>query len=109
MLLPLGESSSAFLRGDETAFRNAQSPNSRCCLSLNFITGPKTKHQKGKKTDGFAKKIEKVRRRKPTLAATPTPIFAQREHQLRHLLILMLFESQHRLLLVHVAGQSASL
>ncbi len=109
MLLPLGESSSAFLRGDETAFRKARSPNSRCCLSLNFITGPQTKNQKGKKTDGFAKKIEKVRRRKPTLAATPTPLLAQREHQLRHLVILMLFESQHRLLLVHVAGQSASL
>ena len=45
MLLPLGESPSAYLRGDETAFRNTPSPDSRCCLSLNLITGPQTKHQ----------------------------------------------------------------
>jgi len=43
---------------------------------------PQTKHQKGGKTDEyFAIKMEKVRRRKPTLAATPTPLLAQREHQ----------------------------
>ena len=50
--MPLGESSSAFLRGDETAFRNARLPKSRCCLSLKLITKPQTKHQKGKNGRG---------------------------------------------------------
>ena len=47
----LGESSSAFLRGNETAFRNARSPNSRGRLSLNLNNRTPTKRQKGK-TDG---------------------------------------------------------
>jgi len=51
MLFPLGESSSAFLRGDESPLkiwkkRNARSPNSRCCLSLNLITKPQTNTNK---------------------------------------------------------------
>ncbi len=49
---------------------------------------PQTKHQKA-------------------LAATRTLLLAQREHQLRDLVMLMLFENQLRLLSVHVAGQSS--
>ena len=54
--------------GDETAFRNARSPNSCSRLSLNLITGPQTKHQKGKNGRGRPppekkEKKEKIKRR----------------------------------------------
>jgi hypothetical protein len=65
-------------------------------LSLNAQTKPTNEAPKGKKTT-------------LRLSATPTPLLAQREHQLRDLVMLMLCENQLRLLLVHVAGQSASL
>ena len=52
LLLQLGESSSAFLWGNETAFKNAQSSNSRGCLGLNLNHWIPTKHQKGKNGQG---------------------------------------------------------
>ena len=48
--------------GDETAFRNARSPNSCSRLSLNLITGPQTKHQKGK-TDGADPRPKKKKKK----------------------------------------------
>ncbi len=66
LLLQLGESSSAFLRGWNT-FRNARSPNSRGCLSLNLNNRtPNEALKRGRQGwPPLEKKIEKEKKGRP--------------------------------------------